>query len=162
MKRRLNKDKKRLEITKNLVKIISNSQTLKDSDFTKLEGITKIATKHPELFEFDLIPRKELQLYSQIFHFPLMRPNYILSRRLVSHFAHIKRDDSFIKNSSLQRFTLNQIIECLDERGIPSTDIDFENAKMKLLQWLELTALVEPVIPPGLVIQSSLIRSGSE
>jgi hypothetical protein len=155
----LNRDKKRLEITKELLKNISNNQTFKDSNFTNLEGITEIASKHPENFEFDSITRKELQLYSQIFNFPLMRPNFILKRKLVSHFAYIKRDDSFIKNSSLQVLSFDQIIECLDNRGIPSTHDDFEKSKIKLMQWLELTALVEPVIPPGLVIQSTLIRS---
>lgn len=105
--------------------------------------------------------RNELVSFSKIYQLPvLFRSKNRLAKRLSNHFEYLIRDDQFIAGK-IEEFTHDHVIECLDERGIPSDGLDFETAKRHLHEWIKLSLLKEPTIPPALLILSALIRRTS-
>jgi LETM1-like protein len=120
------------------------------------DRVVKVASTSRQYFEVGIMPRNELVLYSKIFGFATLRPSFMLQRRLQTHLAYIKRDDDFV-SKHIEDLSHEELIECIDERGLPTSVTDIDDVRDCLKKWLEISTNIEPSVPGGLSIISSLI-----
>jgi hypothetical protein len=61
-----------------------------------------------------------------------------------------------LKDYGVDKLTLSELSQAIEERGMRSTDVEEEQMKKALKYWVDLNTNSEQPIPPGLMVFSRM------